>query len=90
MLPSLLNSSYDKIFVSSTPLDPQLSKVKLFGKNEVSFSSLRCGRSSPSDAVGRKRDLVLGNTRPGIRNKLKTENGIALIRRIKRTSLSES
>ncbi len=40
MLPSLLNSSYDKILYPQPSLDPTL-KVKLFGeKNEVSFSSL--------------------------------------------------
>ena len=59
MLPSLLNSSYDKILYPQPSLDPTL-KVKLFGeKNEVSFSSLDAADQAQVMRLVRKGDLVL-------------------------------
>ena len=59
MLPSLLNSSYDKILYPQPSLDPTLKK-KLFGeKNEVSFSSLDAADQAQVMRLVRKGDLVL-------------------------------
>ena len=59
MLPSLLNSSYDKILYPQPSLDPTL-KVKLFGeKNEVSFSSLDAADQAQVMRLVRKGDLLL-------------------------------
>ena len=59
MLPSLLNSSYDKILYPQPSLDSTL-KVKLFGKkNEVSFSSLDAADQAQVMRLVRKGDLVL-------------------------------
>lgn len=59
MLPSLLNSSYDKILYPQPSLEPTL-KVKLFGeKNEVSFSSLDAADQAQVMRLVRKGDLVL-------------------------------
>ena len=80
MLPSLLNSSYDKILYPQPSLDPTL-KVKLFGeKNEVSFSSLDVADQAQVMRLVRKEIWYL-NTRPRIRNKLKQKNGIALTKK---------
>lgn len=59
MLPSLLNSSYDKILYPQPSLEPTL-KVKLFGeKNEVSFSSLDAADQAQVMRLVRKGDLLL-------------------------------
>ena len=58
MLPSLLNSSYDKILYPQPSLDPTL-KEKLFEKNEVSFSSLDAADQAQVMRLVRKGDLVL-------------------------------
>ncbi len=59
MLPSLLNSSYDKILYPQPSLDPTLKK-KLFGeKNEVSFSSLDAAdQAQVMRLVGFSREVV--------------------------------
>ena len=59
MLPSLLNSSYDKILYPQPSLD-LATKVKLFGKkNEVAFSSLDVADQALVMRLVRKGDLVL-------------------------------
>ena len=59
MLPSLLNSSYDKILYPQPSLD-LATKVKLFGKkNEVAFSSLDVADQALVMHLVRKGDLVL-------------------------------
>ena len=72
MLPSLLNSSYDKILYPQPSLDPTL-KVKLFGeKNEVSFSSLDAADQAQVMRLVRKGDLVL-EYKAKDRKQIKTE-----------------
>ena len=59
MLPSLLNSSYDKILYPQPSLDPTF-KAKLFvGKTEVAFSSLDAADQAQVMRLVRKGDLVL-------------------------------
>ena len=59
MLPSLLNSSYDKILYPQPSLEPTL-KVKLFGeKMKFLFSSLDAADQAQVMRLVRKGDLVL-------------------------------
>ena len=59
MLPSLLNSSYDKILYPQPSLDPTLKVKLLVKKNEVSFSSLDAADQAQVMRLVRKGDLVL-------------------------------
>ena len=59
MLPSLLNSSYDKILYPQSSLDPSI-KTKLFGsKQEVAFSSLDVADQAQVMRLVRRGDLLL-------------------------------